>query len=346
MLEKINYTLRERLPLRIMKTSFSVFLAATLATLLGFENNFFAGLGAVKSMGFSVRESFETMKNQMIANAMAAIVSLGVVFTLGISPLSAGVGIFIVLTILNFFKLKGTHVMAGITLCSIVLVSDTATTVMIRAYDRFMLMSIGLIISFLVNILIFRPNYQIKVDEYLHGLVKKTNQFFQSAQAGNLDKNLLQSIRQEYQLLQRYVFAAKSDENIAERFRYEHVQNLSALQLYLVETDIKIKLLERVSQLDWVEQKIYGQLQKLFQIEIIVERELAKATSVSVGVADQKQLFHEAYAQLFHYFEPHINYENAYAQDAIRILDLISMYKLKTEQLFTLIETNEGMEKK
>lgn len=113
MLEKINYTLRERLPLRIIKTSFSVFLAATLAAVLGFENTFFAGLGAVKSMGFSVQESFQTMKNQIIANAAAAIVSLGVVLTIGISPLSAGIGIFIVLTILNALKLKGTHVMAG-----------------------------------------------------------------------------------------------------------------------------------------------------------------------------------------------------------------------------------------
>ncbi|MGL6057589.1 MAG: FUSC family protein [Culicoidibacterales bacterium] len=341
MLKKINYFIREMLPLRVIKTSLSVFFAATLAGVLGFESTFFAGLGAVKSMGFSVQESFETMKNQIIANAAAVIVSIVIAFTIGLSPLTAGIGIFIVISLLNYFKLNGTYVMAGITLCSIVLVSDTTMTVLQRSYDRFTLMTIGLLVSFFVNILIFRPNYQIKVDEYLRSLVTKTNQFFDAAQAGAMDRKLLTVIKSDYQLLKRYVFAAKSDESIAERFRYEHVQQLSALELYLIETDIKIKLIERLSQLDWIDVQVYQQLQHLFKVELIVETELSQSPTVKKIDSIQKVQFQQAYEQLFGYFQGYIQYENAYAHDAVRVLDLISMYVLKTEQLFTMLEQSE-----
>ncbi|MGL5296155.1 MAG: FUSC family protein [Culicoidibacterales bacterium] len=345
MLEKLDYRVREMLPLRVIKTSLSVFLAAVIAELLYFDNIFFAGLGAVKSMGFSVQESFETMKNQIIANASAAAVSIAVVFTIGISPFSAAVGIFIILSALNFFRLKGTQVMAGITLCSIILGSDTTALVLERAYERFMLMTIGLIVSFLVNILIFRPNYQIKVDEYLQGLVQKTTTFFENAQQGILDQQLLQAIKKEYQLLQRYVFAAKSDEQIAERFRYEHVQQLSGLEVYLVETDIKIKLLDRLSKLDWVEPHVYRDLQQLFAIEVIVEQGLIEAKGNHEPDAEVPVGFQAAYEHLFAYFQPYIQYNGQHAQEAIRILDLITMYKIKTEQLFTMIADEQGEKK-
>lgn len=342
-LATISYRMREMLPLRVIKTSLSVFLAAILAQFFGFESTLFAGLGAVKSMGFSVQESFETMKNQIIANAAAAVVGIAVAYVIGVSPFSAGVGIFIVLSALNYFNLKGTHVMAGITLCSILLASDTAATVVYRAYDRFTLMSIGLIVSFLVNILIFRPNYQMKVDEYLKSLTMKTHDFLKLAKTGTLNLDVLKVIKSEYQLLQRYVFAAKSDENIAERFRYEHVQQLSALQLYLVETDIKIKLLERLSQLDWIDLSVYAQIETLFAIEVLVEQELTQAPVVRVVGEKERAEFQTAYISLFTYFEPYISYENEHAQEAIRILDLISMYKTKTEQLFTLIDQSKGV---
>ncbi|MGL6008011.1 MAG: FUSC family protein [Culicoidibacterales bacterium] len=343
MLQKINHFIREMFPLRVIKTSLSVFLAATLAGVLGFDSTFFAGLGAVKSMGFSIQESFETMKNQIIANAAAVLVSIIIAFTIGLSPFSAGIGIFIVINLLNYFKLKGTYVMAGITLCSMILVSDTTMTVLQRSYDRFTLMTIGLLVSFLVNIFIFRPNYQMKVDEYLQSLVKKTNQFFDIAQTGTLNQNLLQNIKSEYQLLKRYVFAAKSDESIAERFRYEHVQQLSALELYLIETDIKIKLIERLSQLDWIETDVYQQLQQLFEIELLVETELSQALIVQEIDTIQKQQFQKTYAKLFNYFQGYIEFENIQAHDAIRVLDLISMYVVKTEQLFAMLEKNEGV---
>lgn len=162
--------IRKKLPLRIIKTCLSLFISYATLPLIAPFTPFFAGIGAMKAMRKTMALSVETLREQTLANVIGMVVAIifGVLF--GTSPLVVTLAVFTLFMILKKFDWKDSYVMAAITMTSIMLLATDTQMLFDRGFDRVFATLYGMIIAFLVNFILFRPNYVDEIKEYVNAI--------------------------------------------------------------------------------------------------------------------------------------------------------------------------------
>lgn len=143
---------------RVLKTGLAITLSIMLSDILTPNNSpALAAIAAVTTTAPSVRQSFEQFQRRVLSNTIGAIIGVLMTLTIGNSPLATGLGVIILITLLNKLKLSDVLTLAAITL--VVVMSYSEHSLYVSSIFRVVETLIGVTVSTLVNIFIYPPKY-------------------------------------------------------------------------------------------------------------------------------------------------------------------------------------------
>lgn len=144
--------------MRNIKTAISVFLCISISKAFNNTIPFYACIATVITMQSAIHHSFTIGKNRMIGTIIGAL--CGLIFTL-ISPNNiflTSFGIVLIIYFLNLFKRKNSISIACIVFLAIMLNLNEGSP-LLYSFNRVIETFVGIVVSVLVNYLIFYPNY-------------------------------------------------------------------------------------------------------------------------------------------------------------------------------------------
>ncbi|GAF22546.1 lipoprotein [Bacillus sp. JCM 19047] len=151
-----------RLGARILKTGLAVVLALYLARWLGISPPTFAAIAAAFAIQPSLFRTLRTFSHQVQANLIGATIGVLFVMTFGHEPFV--VGVVVTLSIAIFIKLKLEAAIIPTAIVTIIIIMESPSDNFLQfASERFILVLIGIVAAFLVNLAFIPPRYENKV---------------------------------------------------------------------------------------------------------------------------------------------------------------------------------------
>lgn len=229
-----------KIGMRTIKTGLAVSLGMYIADLLGLYSPLFVGLGAISTMQSSVSESFQSGKNRMLATITGALVALIMNYIFPFNYFIMGIGIIILIHILNLLNWKKAISLAAMVFIAVYMNRDTE--IINYAINRVLDTSVGIIVGVLVNYLISAPHSEDQFDfifssmkddaiNILYDIITGRNKIEISSFKSKLDK-----LEATYELAkdeEHYSFKNKTkfDDNSIKLKMMQHVFNdLSTLE--------------------------------------------------------------------------------------------------------------------
>jgi uncharacterized membrane protein YgaE (UPF0421/DUF939 family) len=144
--------------MRNIKTAISVLICIAISKVFNNTIPFYACIASVITMQSAVHHSFTIGKNRMFGTIIGAL--CGLIFTL-ISPNNmflTSIGIVLIIYFLNIFERKNSISIACIVFLAIMLNLNEGSP-LLYSFNRVIETFVGIVVSVLVNYLIFYPNY-------------------------------------------------------------------------------------------------------------------------------------------------------------------------------------------
>ena len=160
-----------KIGMRTIKTGLAVALGVTIAGLLGLHSPLFVAIGAISTMQTSVSESFSMGKNRILGTIMGAAVAVAIAQYLPYSNLFLGVGIVVVITILNLLGWKKSISLSAIVFSAVYLNKETG--MILYAVNRVLDTFIGIVMGVLVNYLVATPDNSKKFNQEVESLIEE-----------------------------------------------------------------------------------------------------------------------------------------------------------------------------
>lgn len=154
---------RYHIGLRTVKTAIAVTIALFLAEFRGSPALIFAGIGAIVAMSRSLKDAVHACMSQIIGITCGfGMGILYVTFFSSYNYLTIGLGIILIITFCNVFKIPDTVTLSCIVFISICLVPANQSALS-YGFNRLIDTSIGLITALMINILIKPYNNKGKI---------------------------------------------------------------------------------------------------------------------------------------------------------------------------------------
>ncbi|HFI0463706.1 TPA: aromatic acid exporter family protein [Streptococcus suis] len=149
---------------RILKTGTSIALSIYLSSILIPDSGgVLAGIAALNATLPSIRKSYDTLINRMVGTVIGAVIAVAMAIFFQNTPLPEalviGIACILTITLLNLFKMSDVISLAIVAVIAIMLTSaDTyIESAVYRVLDTF----IGVLVSFVINWMIFQPKYDV-----------------------------------------------------------------------------------------------------------------------------------------------------------------------------------------
>lgn len=241
---------------RVLKTGLAITLSIYISMLLIPENSAaLAAIAAVTTTAPSVKKSFEMFNQRILANVIGGVVAVGVQMTLGSTPISAGIGSILLITVLNTLKLADVLVLAVITLVAI-MSSYSNEPIYLSAIYRVLETFIGVAVSFLINMLIHPPKYELRFNQAVMDMSNELIVILRASLRKNIDftilgkdiawaNNSLTEIDSLYDLLHDELIISKHE-------RVKRARRLVVLRHFITTIRSMVHLLEVIHKNDHV----------------------------------------------------------------------------------------------
>lgn len=153
-----------KLGARIFKTGLAIVIAIYIATWAGIEPTFFAAISATFAIQPSVFRSYQTILEQIQANIIGAGLAIIFALTFGFEPVIIGVTVMVTIAIILKIKLDASSIPIALVTVIIIMGNPASqTNFLIFAGERFLLILIGVLSAFLVNLIFLPPKYETKL---------------------------------------------------------------------------------------------------------------------------------------------------------------------------------------
>lgn len=160
--------------MRNLKTAIAVALSVFVARMFSLESPFYTAIAAIISMQNSVEKGFKAGKDRMVGTLAGATIGIIAISVHSDNSLVISLGLIVLITILNYTKLKDSISIAGVVYCAINLNlhgESGLTYAVYRTCDTL----IGVTIAICINKLIFPPRSNVKSVSELKNLVRSIN---------------------------------------------------------------------------------------------------------------------------------------------------------------------------
>lgn len=234
---------------RVLKTGLAITLAILCSNwLVPDVSGSLAAIGASLSTKPSVRKSFETLCYRIIANIIGGIFAVATLLTLNASAITIGITCILTISLLNGLKLANVIPLTVINIAVIML--GAGNNPVHYASLRVLETSIGVIVSFLVNWLVFPPKYDHPFFSVLESTTLEIMILLRAALRKNteyhrLKKDLLRS-QEQLDQCQYYFDLLKQDWLITAKQRVEVSRKLVVYRKMKETSQLALDLLEAV----------------------------------------------------------------------------------------------------
>ena len=150
-----------KLGARIVKTGIAIALAIYLAMILGLPSPAFAGIAAVFAIQPSIYRTYQTILEQVQSNFIGAIVAIVFVLIFDNDPFVIGLVSIIVILLCLKLKIESTIALALVTVIAIMETPDE--NFIYFALMRFGAVLIGVLSSFVINLIFLPPKHETKL---------------------------------------------------------------------------------------------------------------------------------------------------------------------------------------
>lgn len=194
--------------LRTIKTGLAVGLSVIVSQFLNLQFPFFVCMTSIFTMDKTALTSLHMGKVRVLGTLLGAIIGTLFASIDRFNPLLCAIGIILLITILNYFKLSQAIGIAGIVFCAcMVHIDSSQITPFFYGLHRTLDSFIGMLVSLAVNLLIL-PNYDIsKIQKQLDDVKAKLADFFNKESSADIHLNqsielntLVQQLRQQITL--------------------------------------------------------------------------------------------------------------------------------------------------
>lgn len=151
--------------LRTLKTALAVSISIIISNLLNLEYPYFAAMTAILSMHKTTLSSLKMWRNRTIGTLIGALCGICLASISIGNPLLCGLGMILLILILNKLKLGEAIGIAGIVMIAIMV--NTQGDLLFYAFNRTLDTLIGGGVSLLINITIFPYYSMTKIDDEL-----------------------------------------------------------------------------------------------------------------------------------------------------------------------------------
>ncbi|MDM5197565.1 aromatic acid exporter family protein [Fictibacillus enclensis] len=150
-----------KLGARMIKTGLAITMAIYLAMLFNLNTPVFAAIAATFAIQPSIYRSYQTVIEQIQGNVIGAFFAIVGVLLLGNSPFVIGFVVVIVIAVNLKIKVEKTIPLAIVTV--IVIMESQTPNFISFALGRFLLIMLGVVSAFLVNLIFMPPKHETKL---------------------------------------------------------------------------------------------------------------------------------------------------------------------------------------
>lgn len=204
---KIERMIRLKIGARTFKTGLAVFLATIIPPLVGLGDSIgLTAAAVIFSMMPSVQETFNTMRNRIVANVIGGIIAFIVSNFFGDSNLMIAAASALLIAVLHQLKLDNVIGLSTLTLITVML--SPGPNILSTAFTRVSATLLGVLIAFVVNTFVLPPKYDIKFYDTTNAVTDETMKYIramlrQNAQFPIMTEDL-KNIQSQLRLLRRY----------------------------------------------------------------------------------------------------------------------------------------------
>jgi uncharacterized membrane protein YgaE (UPF0421/DUF939 family) len=237
---------------RIFKTGLAITIALYLATWLGLEPPTFAGVAALFAIQPSIYRSYQTIIDQFQSNIIGALLAVVLVLLFGNQPIVIGLGAIIIIAINIKLKIESTIPLAVVTV--ILIMNAPQEEFITFATNRFLVIMVGVVSSFFVNLIFLPPKYETKL---FHKIVSNTEYISQwirlatrnDAEHKVLKENLIK-LKEDTVKSDQYFLLYKEERTYFKRRDFVKARKLVLFRQMIATTEKSLAILQMLDQLD------------------------------------------------------------------------------------------------
>lgn len=176
-----------RIGLRTIKTAAAVLISITIVAFYGMSASkmIFAMLGAMAAMEHSFKESVESCLTQVVGMVLGALIGQILLFLSLPSLLDIGVGIVVVITFYNVFRIRYSPTLPCLIVVTMCTHNNPDTIPLFYAVGRLWDTAIGLMVGMVINTLIFPYDNSNKIRAAIESLDKEVIIFLEEMYNGD-----------------------------------------------------------------------------------------------------------------------------------------------------------------
>ncbi|MFC4324199.1 FUSC family protein [Litchfieldia salsa] len=143
---------------RALKTGIAVAISLYICAYFGLEPAIFAGVAAIFTIQPSIYRTWRQMLDQFITNSLGAIIAMFALIFIGNNPVIIGLILIIVILVCVKFKME-TNVISLTMVTVLAIMSAPGNEDWLFALNRFLIILIGMVTGFTINLLILPPKF-------------------------------------------------------------------------------------------------------------------------------------------------------------------------------------------
>jgi len=237
---------------RIFKTGIAISLALFLADLLELPIPFMAGIAAIFAIQPSIYRSYLTVLDQIYGNLIGAVIGIIFVLTLGTNYLT--VGLAAVLAIIIMLKLRLNNPVP-LTLVTIIVIMESQQEAFLEfAGLRFLTIVLGILSSFIVNIIFLPPKYEARLFTSIHEVSEEAIRWIRISIRHVSDhtsvKNDIDRLTEKLEKVDQWYSFYKDERSYTKKQQFAKARKLVLYRQMIATTRKSLDLLKRLHRFE------------------------------------------------------------------------------------------------
>lgn len=219
--------------MRNLKTAIAVAISVLVARMFSLESPFYTAIAAIISMQNSVEKGFKAGKDRMVGTLAGATIGIIANTVDNDNILVISLGLIVLITILNYIKLKDSISIAGVVYCAINLNlhgESGLTYAVYRTCDTL----IGVTIAICINKLIYPPRSNAKIALDLKNLVSNINTLCNNALNFNKFEGVVEVTSNILIIQERLNLTYQEKKEDEKKFFKMYAQKIIDLSIYII----------------------------------------------------------------------------------------------------------------
>ncbi len=259
-----------KLGARMIKTGLAISLSIYLAMLFQLEQPAFAAIAATFAIQPSIYRSYQTILEQVQGNVVGALFAIIFVILLGNNPFV--IGFVVVLVIAANLKMKIEKTIP-LSIVTVIVIMESHTENFIGfAIDRFLLIMLGVLSAFLVNLVFMPPKYETKlyykISDHTDEIIKWIRMITRHATEHSALKEDLPRLKENRFKMDQYYLLYKEERTYFRSNKYTKTRKLVLYRQMIQTTNKALELLKSLHSHENELNNMPEPLQELIQLKL------------------------------------------------------------------------------